>query len=115
MFELIVKALYRDRRLYTDGIQSTIKLHDDGCSMKNMALPALDLFDYESVIADTQLTELRAQNLMRFCKLILEEILMKNLDPKLRMKKTADCEFLFSNELLLMTIRARVNLLEKAS
>lgn len=50
---------------------------------------------------------------MRFCKHILEEIIIKNLDPKLRIKKTADCDFLFSDELLLMTIRARVSLLEK--
>lgn len=83
--------------------------------MKDRTLPALDLFDYESVIADARVTELRSLNLLRFCKHILEEILIKNLDPKLRTKKTADCEFLFSNELLLMTIRARVNLLEKAA
>ena len=47
--------------------------------------------------------------------MVLEEILLKNLDPKLRLKKAADCEFLFSNEILLMTARARANLLEKAA
>jgi hypothetical protein len=110
LFELIVRALYNGRRLYTDGIQSTIRMHEEGASMKGATLPALDLFDYESVIANPQLTELRANNLMKFCRHILEEIIMKNLDPKLRIKKMADCDFLFSNELFLMTIKARVSL-----
>lgn len=88
-------------------------MHEENQHHKGATLPLLELFDYESVIANPQLTELRANNLMRFCKHIVEDILLKNLDPKLRMKKMTECDFLFSNELLLMTIKSRVNLLEK--
>jgi hypothetical protein len=109
--------LYRERRRYTDGLQATIRLHQDeaGGHGAKGPLPALDLFDYESVIADTQLTELRALNLMRFTTLVLEEIILKNLDPILRLKKTADCEYLFSSELLLLTAKAKTALQEKAT
>lgn len=78
LFELIVKKLRHRQRNYADG--------EEG-SGKN----CLDLFDFESVMQNYVLVELRSENLKRFLKEVIDDILIHNLDLDKRKKKLNDC------------------------
>jgi len=78
MFELIIKNLRSRQRYYADGEEGQGK----NC---------LDLFDYESVMQSSVLVELRSQNLTRFLKEVIEDVIMHNLDLDKRKKKLNDC------------------------
>lgn len=59
------------------------------------------------------MAEVRAENLQRFLTIIIEEILLKNLDFKRRLQKQTDCNHFFSDETLVMTLKARYSLAQK--
>lgn len=82
LFAAIVRLLYRERKAYTDGIAGTAQARDaDGAEEGKPHLETLDVFDYESVVAEPQLSELRASNLRRFIEQVLKEVILKNIDP----------------------------------
>ena len=69
-----------------------------------------DIFDYESVINDNGMTRLRSTNLKTFLAEVIEEIIIRNIDPKVRLQKKSDCDNFFSSEILLMTLKAHENM-----
>ena len=80
LFELIVKRLKNKANQFSDG--------DDLEEDKGR----LDLFDYESVIRNSQKAHLRSTNLKKFLIDIIENIIMKNIDHQKIMSKQADCK-----------------------
>ena len=102
MFELIIKKLRSRQRYYADGEEGQGK----NC---------LDLFDYESVMQSSVLVELRSQNLTRFLKEVIEDVIMHNIDLDKRKKKLNDCRQMFSHELLLLSLRGEYLLEERAT
>jgi len=104
------------RKQFTDGVE-----HDELEEQDEHLAPAgkhktraNECFNIEKVLAEAALSELRSNNLMRFLEHVLQQVLVKNLDPTSRQSLLHECTGFFSNELLLMTMKARELLLEKA-
>ena len=95
--------LFRERKKFVDGHEK-IKANLDPYEK------AFDIFDYESVIASPALIELRSRNLIKFISIIFEEILIKNIDKKIRDEDLAVCKNFFSNEMILISLKAYYNL-----
>lgn len=74
LFELIVKKLHKVTNQYVDGSEKT----DKG---------RVDLFDFEAVLQNPVLLDLRSNNLKRFLKDFIENILENNLDCEKRRRQ----------------------------
>jgi len=94
LFELIVKRLRKTK--YSDGtVKESKQTHD--------------IFDYEGSIGSMTnpvIVELRSQNLKKFLIDIVENVLMINIDLDKRKKKLNDCKQNFTEETILLTLKA---------
>ena len=45
---------------------------------------------------------------------VIEEIIIRNIDPRKRLQKRTDCDNFFSSEILLMTLKAHENMTKVA-
>lgn len=102
IFELITRGLYGMRKKFNDGI-NVVPLRGK----------PYDVFDYEAVIKNQGVCELRCNNLIRFCQEIVSNMILKNLDPKVREKNAADCKYIFTSEILTLILKARQLILKK--
>lgn len=102
LIEVIVRKLYDKRKDFDCGLPNKDKLREND--------EIIPIFDYESIISNIAIAEVRADNLKKFLTFIIEEILLKNLDYKRRLQKQTDCSHFFSDETLLMTLKARYSL-----
>jgi hypothetical protein len=77
MFELIVKLLKATAGKYSDGDEAE-------CDHK---IGRVDIFDFEICIRNAEKTRLRSNNLKKFVREVVENIIMKNIDAvKIRNK-----------------------------
>jgi len=88
------------------------KKYDDGIGT---IADRKDIFDYEAVIKNEAICDLRASNLVKFLKDIIENVIAKNIDPEKRKRHQIDCKHNFTHELLLLTLKADKIIAEKAA
>jgi len=105
LFELIVKKMRTTGKKYSDGVVN----NDDREANR------VDIFDYEAVMKNSVLVDLRARNLMRFLTDVVESIIMFNIDPENRKRHLNECKHNFTNEVLMLTLKANSLVSEKTA
>jgi len=110
LFAQIIKLLYKNKNKFNDGVdQESIPEEEQ------KPWTGGEVFDYESVVgAQGAIAELRSSNLKRFLQEVLEQVIMKNIDAQRRLMQQNDCPSFFTNETLLMALKANSLLQEMA-
>jgi hypothetical protein len=115
LFERIVMRLFlktSSKKGISDGIDAQLQSKEDG---EDEGPNLLEVFDFEKEIKNVQIMIIRSKNLQEFSAEIIDNIIAPNIDVEMKKQKanSAKCKEMFSNEVLLMTLRADQILKEK--
>lgn len=107
-----MRLLYSERQKYLDTMKSFL---EELPLEEQMPWTPGEVFDYEGVIvSDPPTAGARADNLKKFLIEVLEKVILKNIDQQKRTAQQHDCPSFFTNETLLMALKANTLLREKA-
>jgi len=80
--------------------------YEDLTALKPKSERTQDVFDYESVISDPNMVELRNRNLIKFLTIVFENVFLLNFDKiNIEEQKTKTKHF-YSDEIMMLTLKA---------